>query len=157
MTTPVPPPSPTIATRRPARPVRREARERPVDELLRRRHPEDPGRAAGRLDGGRVARERTGVRGGGARSRLAAAGGEQDDLLAGRDGRGTGAGEGPPVAEVLAVDADHAGVLVGGERLDELGGLDVGLVPERGEPRDADAVLRPRAGSARGRGCRSAR
>ena len=34
------------------------------------------------------------------------------------------------VAEVLAVDADHAGVLVLGERADEVGRLEVGLIAE---------------------------
>ena len=128
------------------RPVRREARQRAVDELLRRRHAQDPRRAAGGLDRGRVARERTGVRGGRARSRLAASGREQDDLLARPLRRLAGARERPAVAEVLAVDGDHPRVLVGREGLDELGGVDVGLVPERGEARDADAVLARRAG-----------
>ena len=74
-------------------------------------------------------------------SRLAAAGREEDHLLAGPERSLTGAREGAAVPEVLAVDADHAGVLVRCERLDELGRLDVGLVPERREARDADAVL----------------
>ena len=81
------------------------------------------------------------MRGGGARARLAATGGEQDDLLPGGDRSRPGAREGTSVAEVLAVDADHPRVLVGRVGLDELRRLDVGLVAERGEARDADAVL----------------
>ena len=77
-----------------------------------------------------------------ARPGLAASGREEDDLLARQLRRLPGPRERPAVAEVLAVDADHAGVLVRRERLDELGGLDVGLIPERGEARDADAILR---------------
>ena len=61
---------------------------------------------------------------------LAAAGGEQDHLLADPQRRLAGAGERAAVAEVLAVDADHARVLVGREGFDQLGGLDVGLVTE---------------------------
>ena len=72
---------------------------------------------------------------------LAASGREEDDLLARALRRLPGPRERPAVAKVLAVDADHAGVLVRCERLDELGGLDVGLIAERGEARDADAVL----------------
>ncbi len=73
------------------------------------------------------------MRGCGARSRFAATGGEQDDLLPGGPGGGTGAREGAPVAEVLAVDTDHSRVLVGRVGLDELRRLDVRLVAERGE------------------------
>ena len=119
-----------------------EAREHAVDQLLRRRHADDSGRAARSLDGGRVARERTRMRCRRARPGLAASGREEDDLLARPLGCLPGSRERPAVAEVLAVDADHAGVLVRCECLDELGGFDVGLIPERGEARDADAVLR---------------
>ncbi len=81
------------------------------------------------------------MRGGGARACLAASRGEQDDLLARRDSRRSGPGKGTPVPEVLDVDADHTRVAVRGERLHELRRLDVGLVPEGGEPRDTDAVV----------------
>ena len=124
------------------RPMGGKAPEHAVDQLLRRHHPHDPGRAARSLDGCRIARERTGVGRSRTCTRLAAARCEEDDLLARMLRRLAGASERPAVAEVLAVDADHAGVLVRCERLDELGRLDIGLIPERGEARDADAVLR---------------
>ena len=123
------------------RTVGSKAPERAVDQLLRRRHPHDPGGPAGRLDRGRVARERSRVRSRRARPRLAASRREEDHLLAGCERSLARAGEGPAVAEVLAVDADHAGVLVRSERLDQLRRLDVGLIAERGEAGDADAVL----------------
>ena len=125
----------------PRGPVRCEAREDTVDELLGRRHPQDSRCPARSVDSSRVARERTGVRGGRPRSRLAAAGSEQDDLLACFPGRLSGASERSPVAEVLAVDGDHPGVRVGREGRDELGGFEVGLIPERRDPRDPDPVL----------------
>ena len=121
--------------------MRGEARERPVDQLLRRRDTKDLRRAARSLDRRGVARERAGVGRGGARPCFAPAGGKENDLLPRSDRGRAGAREGASVAEVLAVDADHARVLVGGVGLDELRRLDVGLVAEGGEARDADAVL----------------
>ena len=90
----------------------------------------------------RVARERTGVRGGGTCSGFAAARREQNNLLACRNSRCTGPGESPAVTEVLAVDPDDSRVLVGGESFHELGSLDISLVSERREARDTDPVLR---------------
>ena len=54
---------------------------------------------------------------------------------------GSGARERAAVAEVLAVDADDARVLVLGECADEIGRLEVGLVAERGEAGDAEPVV----------------
>ena len=70
------------------------------------------------------------MRGRGAGSRLAASGGEENHLLPGPERSLTGAREGATVPEILAVHADHAGVLVRCERLDQLCRLDVGLVPK---------------------------
>ena len=54
-----------------------------VDHLLRRAHPLDPGGAAGGVDGGRVARQRAGVRADGARGRLGVLDRQEHDVLAG--------------------------------------------------------------------------
>ena len=141
----------------PTRPVWGEARERTVDELLGCRDAEDLRRPAGGLDRSRVACKRASVRGSGTRARFAATGGEQDDLLPCCDRCGTGPREGSSVTKVLAVDADHARVLVGRVGLDELRRIDVGLVAERGEARDSDAVLDRKEAQLRVRDCRSAR
>ena len=141
MTTPVPPPSPTIATRRPARTVGREARQRAVDSCF--------GVATRRIPAARQAAS-TAAESLASAPVWEAAARAPPRCRRPRGGRPacpprrrlTGPRERPAVTEVLAVDADHAGVLVRRERLDELGGLDVRLIPERGEARDADAVLR---------------
>ena len=74
----------------------------------------------------------------GARPRGALARGQEHDRLAGRDG---GPHEGATVAEVLAVDGDHARRLVVRELGDELGRLQIGLVAERDEPGKTEADL----------------
>src|SRR5262249_44924575 len=66
---------------------------------------------------------------------------DEHDRFAGRDRVVRGAGELPAVPEVLAVDADEGRLLVRGRRADQLRGLEVGLVAERGEPRDAEPDL----------------
>ena len=68
------------------RPARSRPSARSID-LLRRAHALDPGGAAGGVDGGRVARQRAGVRADGARGRLGALDREQDDVLARARGR----------------------------------------------------------------------
>ena len=142
MTTPVPPPSPTIATRGPAgRWGARHASTQSIScfGVVTRRIPaarQAASTAAESLASAPVCE---------AAARAPASlppAASRTTCLPARERRLPGPRERPAVAEVLAVDADHAGVLVGRERLDELRGLDVGLVPERGEARDADAVLR---------------
>ena len=118
-----------------------ETGERGVDELLGRCHAQDACRAAGGVDRGGVARQRTRVRRRCTGASRASACREQHDLLAGGERCLPGACKGTPVAEVFAIHHDHAGCLVGGERFDELGRFDVGLIAERREPRDAQAVL----------------
>ena len=72
---------------------------------------------------------------------LPGADGEEHDRLPGLDRFLRGAREGPSVAEVLAVEGDHARRLVVDQAADELAGLEVGLVSERGEAREAEAVI----------------
>ena len=120
---------------RAARPVRREQRLRDVDERARRVHEMDPSCAAGRFDGVATARQRSCVRAGGAAPRRGAADGQEDDRLPGGPRR---LDEGPPVEEVLAVDRDHPSPVVLGERLDELGGAEIRLIPDRHRTREAE-------------------
>ena len=98
----------------------------------------DAGSAAGGVDGVEVARQRAGVRMGCADRRSGAADGEQHDRLA-RGARRLG--ERAPVAEVLAVDADHACAVVGGQVRDDLRDVEVGLVPDGHEPREAETEV----------------
>ena len=123
--------------RDPRAPQRARAHERlhKVDHLMRRLHEVHARRARSGRDHGRARDQRPGVRPRGARARLGRADGEQHDGLFGGGGR---VHEGAPVAEVLGVDGDHLGRLVLGERGDELRKVDVGLVPDRGEPREAE-------------------
>src|SRR6185312_4884464 len=114
---------------------------REVNELPRRAHALHPGRAASRLDCARATDERTRVRPRRLGADLVRADGQQDDRLAGLDGLLRGARECTPVTEVLAVEGDHPRRLVGDEAADELACLEIRLVPERGEAREAEAVL----------------
>ena len=114
-----------------------------VDDLLRGVDELDARGEARRLDGGEVAGERARVRAGRAGARLRGAPGEQHDGRPRLDGRGRGARELPPVAEVLAVERDQPGRLVVGERRDQLGRLHVGLVAERDEAGEPEAELGP--------------
>ena len=133
-----------------------EAREHAVDQLLRRRHAEIPAaRHAASTAAESLASAPVCDAAARARPRCPRPRGGRPACPPA--GRLPGPRERPAVAEVLAVDPDHAGVLVRRERLDELGGLDIGLIPERGEARDADARTARRAGSARARGCHSGR
>src|SRR6187200_3282940 len=114
---------------------------REIDELPRRAHALHSGRAASRLDCARAADERTRVRPRRLGADLARADGQQNDRLAGLDDFLRGAREGAPVTEVLAVEGDHPRRLVSDEAADELACLEIRLVPERGEAREAEAVL----------------
>ena len=109
-----------------------------VDQLPGRVDPEHAGRAAGGVDRGEAARQRARVRARGAGPRGGTSDREQDDGLAGGAGR---LGERPAVAEILHVDADHAGRLVRRERGHELGRVQVGLVAHRDEPREPEAEV----------------
>ena len=137
-TTAEPPPSVTIATRRPRGRLVASRSWAEVDELARRRDPEDAGRAAGGVDRDRLAHERAGVRARGPNARGARTAREQEHGLARLGGRPR---ERPSRPEVLDVDADHPGLVVRGERLHDLGRLEVGLVAERDEARDPEAEV----------------
>ena len=121
-----------------ARPGEAQERLGGVDELARRPHAPDPrGRACG-LDRERVAHERARVRAGRAHGRRGVLDREQEHRRA-RVGRRPGRrGEPAPVAEILGVERDQARRLVQRERAHELRGLQVDLVAERGEPREAE-------------------
>ncbi len=67
----------------------------------------------------------------------AGADGEEHDGLARRGRLGDGAGEVAAVTEVLGVEGDEPGALMRGVRADQLREGQVRLVPERGEPREA--------------------
>ena len=125
-------------SRRP--PVREEAHGH-VHDLLRRGDELDARAQAGRADRLEVAGQcaRVGARRAGAR--LGGAAGQENDRRPRLDGGLPGAGELAPVAEVLEVDGDQPRGLVRGERLDQLGRLDVRLVPERDEAREAEPEL----------------
>ena len=75
----------------------------------------------------------------GARGRLRCAAGEENDRLSGRRARTR---ERPAVAEVLKVDSDELRRLMRGEGLDKLPSLDVGLVSQRNEAREAEPEVR---------------
>ena len=123
-----------------ARPVGSETGECRVDQLLGRGHAQDARRAAGRVDRGGVARKRTRVRQRSAGARGAAARSKQHDLLAGGE-RGLPARAKARPSRKSSQYTAITRLVVVGERLDELGHLDVGLVAERGEAGDAEAVL----------------
>ena len=107
---------------------------RHVRELPWTRHPVHPGGPAGRVDDRAVGRQRSRVRLRPADGGLAATHRQQQDRLP-RPGRlGGGVDERPPVTEVLAVHGDEIGVVVLDAGADEVGGAEVCLVPERGEP-----------------------
>ena len=72
--------------------------------------------------------------------RAAAVDGQGDHRRAGGHGAGGGAREGPAVAEVLDVDGDDFGGVVGGEGVDEVGGAEVGLVAQRGKAREPEPL-----------------
>lgn len=74
---------------------------------------------------------------GATRGGSAAARGEQNDRLA---RRGSRLREGTAVAEVLGVHGDRRGGLVPGAVLDQVDEGDIGLVAERDEPGEAEAV-----------------
>ncbi len=63
----------------------------------------------------------------------AALDGQRQHRLAGGGGVAGGAGERAAVTEVLDVQRDHLGGLMAGEVPDQLGGVHVGLVAQRGE------------------------
>src|SRR5262245_3224853 len=67
--------------------------------------------------------------------------GEEDDRLPCLDGISLSARESPPVSKVLAIEGDYAGGLVVHEAAHELARLEVGLVAERGEAREAEPVV----------------
>ena len=111
-----------------------------IDELARRAHPQDAGGGKGGVDGGAVRGQRAGVRLDRARAGAAAVDGQGDHGGAGVHGAGGGAREGPAVAEVLDVDGDDFGGVVGGEGVDEVGGAEVGLVAQRGKAREPEPL-----------------
>ena len=113
-----------------------------VDHLGGGRDLLDSGGPACGLNGDEVAHERSRVRAGGSACCVASPGGKQDDRLASSRGGVAGARERTAVAEVLQVERDHARRFVLGERRHELGGLEVGLVAERDETREAEAMSR---------------
>ena len=79
------------------------------------------------------------MRAGGLRSRRAAARAQENDRLFGLGG---GPGKGAPVAEVLAVERDHLRRLVLPESSDQLGDVEIGLIAEGDDSREAEADLR---------------
>jgi hypothetical protein len=110
-----------------------------VDELLGRRDALDPCRGTGRVDRDEIADESAGVRARCTSARDRPAPGQEKHRLSALD-RSVGCpGELPPVPKVLAVESDHAGLLVLGEDIDQLGRLEVGLVAERDEARESQA------------------
>ena len=125
----------------PARLDPRELCLREIDELARRAHALHPRRAAGGFDCRGAADQRACVRPRRLGADLSASDGEEHDGLPGLDRFLRGAREGPSVAEVLAVEGDDAGRLVVDQAADELARLEVCLVPERREPREAEPVV----------------
>ena len=73
-------------------------------------------------------------------ARLRRAPGKENDRRPRLDGASP-RGRTPSVAEVLEVHGDNSRGLVRGERLDELGRLNVGLVPERDEAGETEPEL----------------
>ena len=140
-TIPCPPPSPTTTTRRPRGLTRASSACARSIELARRAHALHPGRAAGGFDCRGAADQRARVRPRRLGADLSGSDGEEDDGLPGLDRFLRGAREGPSVAEVLAVEGDDAGRLVVDQAADELARLEVGLVPERREAREAEPVV----------------
>ena len=112
-----------------------------VDQLVRRAHPLDPRRAAGGVDRAAVAGERAGVRAHRAGGGLGVLDPEQHDRLPRRDRGRRRRRERPPVAEVLGVEGDQLGRVVGGERADEVGRLEIDLVARRDEAREPERGL----------------
>ncbi len=131
---------------RPGRTAAGEQDVRHLDEILRRRHADDPGRPARGVDRARVADERARVRARGADARRARAACQQEDRLARLCRRVGGARERPAVSEVLAVDADDPRLGVSGEGAQQVGGLEVGLVADRRKARDAEPEIRREQG-----------
>ncbi len=125
----------------PARLDPRELCLREIDELARRAHALHPGRTACGFDCRGAADQRAGVGPRGLGTDLSCSDGEEDDGLPGLDRFLRGAREGPSVAEILAVEGDHTGRLVVDQAADELARLEVGLVPERREAREAEPVV----------------
>ncbi len=126
------------------RPARRDAADQRldhVDQLPGRADLFDRGGAAGGLDRGFVARQRTGVRTDRANRRLVTGHGQEDDWLAGGLRARCGADELAAVAEVLDIQGDRLREFVRGHRVDQLSGRQVGLVSERDEPREAEPSL----------------
>jgi hypothetical protein len=120
--------------------VGRKQQLRDVNQLADRRHTQDPGRRASRVDGHRVADERAGVRARGADTRGGLSTSEQHHRLAGmrRSPR-----ERPAVAEVLEVDGNQPRGLMLCERRNELCRLEVGLVADGDEAGDSEAGVLP--------------
>ena len=98
----------------------------------------DPSGATRRFDRLTAARQGAGVRSRRAASRGRAPDGQQDNGLGRRPCR---LDERAAVAEVLAVDADHARPLVLRQRGNELRRVDVGLVPDRDRTRKAETEV----------------
>ena len=139
---PCPPPSASTATRRPASRARAQQPVGDVDQLLRRVHAQHAGRAAGGVDRGAVGRQRAGVGEDGARCRVRVLDRHQQHGLAGPRRGLARRRERAPVAEVLDVDGDQLGLRVAGELADQLRDLDVGLVADRREAREAEPGAR---------------
>ena len=112
-----------------------------VDELAGGVHQLDAGGPARRLDRHELAHERSRVRAGCPRAGLAAPGREKDDRLPRLRRAQACARERPSVAEVLHVEADDPGRLMGDQVADDVGRLEVGLIAERGEARESEPDL----------------
>ncbi len=111
-----------------------------VDELARGAHAQDARGGERGVDGRAVGGQCAGVRVDRAGPGPAAVDGQRDHRRATSHGAGGRTREGPSVAEVLDVDSDDLGGVVGGERLHEVGGAKVGLVTQRGKAREAEPV-----------------